>query len=59
MEKEISRGEFLGMLGLAVASVFGFSTVLKLLTGKSLESHSSLLTSSSKGYGSSVYGGTK
>ncbi|HUB94144.1 MAG TPA: hypothetical protein VMB52_06600 [Verrucomicrobiae bacterium] len=54
MEKEVSRGEFLSVLGLAVVSVFGFSTILRLLTGKSLDTHS--LTSS--GYGSSAYGGS-
>jgi len=59
MEKEVSRGEFLGMLGLATASIFGFGTLLKLLTGKSLENHSSLKPTLSNGYGSSVYGGRK
>ena len=58
MEKEVSRGEFLGMLGLAVASIFGFGTLLKLLTGKSLESHHTLVESDF-GYGSSIYGGVK
>jgi hypothetical protein len=52
MDKEISRKEFLGMLGLTVASIFGLGTVLKLLTGKSLENHRVL-----SGYGSSTYGG--
>jgi hypothetical protein len=56
MDKEVSRKEFLAMLGLALASVFGFSTILKLLTGKSLESHQSLANG---GYGSSLYGGMK
>jgi hypothetical protein len=54
MEKEVSRREFLGMSGLAVASIFGFGSVVKLLTGKSLSGqHSSALN----GYGSSAYGG--
>jgi len=52
MEKEVSRKEFLGMLGLAVASIFGFGTLIKLLTGRSLESKSTLTS-----YGGSVYGG--
>ena len=56
MNKEVSRGEFLGMVGLAVASVFGFGTLLKLLTGKSLEGHHA---ASLDGYGGSMYGGTK
>lgn len=54
MDKEVSRGEFLGMLGLAVASIFGLGTLLKLLTGKSLENRSVL-----DGYGSSTYGRRK
>lgn len=54
MEKEVSRKEFLGMAGLAVASIFGFGTVIKLLTGKSLEGRSM-----GSGYGSSAYGGSK
>ena len=53
IEKEVSRGEFLSVLGLAAASVFGLGTVLKLLTGKSLDQH----TKSSFGYGASAYGG--
>lgn len=54
MNKEVSRGEFLGMLGLAIASIFGLGTLIKLLTGKSLEGHHVL-----GGYGASVYGGPK
>lgn len=57
LEKEVSRKEFLGMSGLAVASVFGLGTVVKLLTGKSLMSHHSV--GSSAGYGSNPYGGFK
>lgn len=42
------------MLGLAALSLFGFGTVLKLLTGKSLEDHhvADVL-------GTSLYGRTK
>ncbi|MFA5004320.1 MAG: hypothetical protein WC498_03540 [Candidatus Saccharimonadales bacterium] len=54
MNKEISRKEFLGLSGLAVASIFGFGTVIKLLTGKSLHNQTF-----SAGYGSSAYGGSK
>jgi hypothetical protein len=53
MQKEVSRKEFLGMSGLAVASIFGLGTVVKLLSGKSFSGH---VTS---GYGSSAYGGGK
>lgn len=57
MQKEVSRKEFLALSGLAVASVFGFGGVLKLLTGKSL--HTSLNGHARVGYGSSAYGGNK
>ena len=53
MGKEVSRGEFLSMLGLAVASIFGLGTLIKLLTGKSLEGNRTAIS----GYGSSTYGG--
>lgn len=53
INKEVSRKEFLGMSGLAIASVFGFGTLVKLLTGKSLTgNHKNTLS----GYGSSAYG---
>jgi len=54
MDKEVTRKEFLGMSGLAIASVFGFGTLIKLLTGKSLSGRHL-----SSGYGSSSYGGNK
>ncbi|HSX05949.1 MAG TPA: hypothetical protein VLF69_05745 [Candidatus Saccharimonadales bacterium] len=53
MEKEVSRKEFLGMAGLAAASIFGFGTVVKLLTGKSLGTSHAV----SHGYGALPYGG--
>jgi hypothetical protein len=58
MDKEVSRKEFLGMSGLALASVFGFGAFVKLLTGKSLTGHHSIAPSS-YGYGASAYGGVK
>jgi len=58
MDKEVSRKEFLGMSGLAVASIFGFGAFVKLLTGKSLTTHHAI-SPSSYGYGASVYGGIK
>lgn len=54
LQKEVSRKEFLMIAGLALLSIIGFETVLKLLTGKSLDTHHLV-----NGYGSTVYGGTK
>jgi hypothetical protein len=55
LHKEVSRKEFLGMSGLAIASIFGFGTVMKLITGKSLSGHKHFAS----GYGSSPYGGSQ
>ena len=55
MQKEMTRKEFIATLGLAMASILGFSTIIHLLTGKSL-THSGI---SRSGYGSSSYGGGK
>lgn len=54
MEKEVSRKEFLGLFALAVGSIFGFGTLIRLLTGHSLGGQHL-----SGGYGSSAYGGGK
>lgn len=53
LQKDMTRQEFLVTLGLGAASIFGFSTIIRLLTGHSLERHVS------RGYGSSTYGGSK
>lgn len=57
MQKEMSRKEFLATLGLGMASVMGFSAIIRLLTGKSIDGH--LKRHVSSGYGSSPYGGGK
>lgn len=44
------------MLALGLGSVMGFSTIIRLLTGKSLDRH---LGHSRLGYGSSAYGGNR
>jgi len=53
LDKQVSRKEFLGILGLAGASVLGMGSILKLITGRSLDGSANL------GYGSSAYGGHK
>jgi hypothetical protein len=53
LQKEVSRKEFLGMSGLAVASLFGFGAAVKLLTGKSIGSQHNIHS----GFGSGAYGG--
>lgn len=52
MQKQVSRKEFMGILGLAAVSVLGFGYIIKILTGKSLDTRYSL-----NGYEGSVYGG--
>lgn len=54
MQKEMTRQEFLTTLGFGVASLLGFSGVLKMLSGKSLGGNGHR---SSFGYGNSSYGG--
>jgi hypothetical protein len=51
LQKEMTRTEFLTVLGLGLASVFGLSSILRVMgAGKSSEHSSSL------GYGSGGYG---
>lgn len=54
LQKEMSRKEFLITLGLGLASIFGFSTIIHMLTGKSVGSH--INKSVEHGYGSTNYG---
>ena len=51
MQREMTRKEFLATIGFGVASIFGFSTLIRLLTGKGGTQHASM------GYGASAYGG--
>ncbi len=51
MQKEMSRKEFLGIVGFGIASIFGLSTILRML-GKGPQH-------AGRGYGSSSYGGSK
>lgn len=57
IQKEMTRQEFLATLGFGMASIFGFSTIIHLLTGHSSKHY--LGRGSDVGYGSSAYGGTK
>lgn len=54
LQQEVSRQEFLGMIGLAVGSILGFGTIIRLLTGQSLGTQQS-----HTGYSNSVFGGGK
>jgi hypothetical protein len=54
LQKEMSRKEFLATLGFGIASILGFSTIIRLLTGKSVDSH--LNGKAGHGYGVSPYG---
>ncbi len=52
MQKEMTRKEFITTLGLGIATILGFGSLIKLVTGKSL-------SGSASGYGSSTYGGNR
>ena len=54
-QKEMTRKEFLATLGFGLASVMGFSSLIRMLTGKSIGSH--LGHHAGLGYGSYPYGG--
>ena len=53
MHKEMTRKEFLATLGFGIATMAGFSTILRML-GKSNPWHQE----NQMGYGSGAYGGT-
>ncbi len=52
MQKEMTRQEFITTLGFGLASILGFSSVLRLLFGKGQQHQSS----APRGYGASTYG---
>lgn len=54
MQKEMTRKEFLATVGFGVASIMGFSVILRLL-GKQNPLHQQ----AELGYGGGVYGGKK
>jgi hypothetical protein len=54
MAKEMSRKQFVAILGSACLSIFGLSAILDILSGSS-----KVQPSSKYGYGSGPYGGTK
>jgi len=54
MKKEVTRKEFLATLGFGIASIMGFSTILKFLFGRGSQQ-----TAVNTGYGSSAYGGRR
>ncbi len=57
MQREMTRQEFLATMGFGIASILGFSNIIRLLTGKSADAH--LGSHVNAGYGSSPYGGGK
>jgi len=56
MQKEMTRKEFLATVGFGVATLFGLSALIKLLTGKEnpLQQNGKSL-----GYGGGAYGGER
>lgn len=55
MQKEVTRKEFLSILGLVLCSILGFGRIIELLTGKSLETHDALRNNAA----GRIYGGKK
>lgn len=55
MQKEMTRKEFLATVGFGIASIFGLSAIIKLLTSK----ESPLGQRDDYGYGGGPYGGRK
>ena len=53
MHKEMTRKEFLATLGFGLATILGFSTLLRLLTGKD----NNPFKQQTIGYGNGAYGG--
>jgi Trp operon repressor len=53
LQKEMTRKEFLATLGFGAATVFGFSSILGFLTGKS----NPFQQQQTMGYGNGAYGG--
>lgn len=60
LEKQMTRKEFMATLGFGAATVFGFGSIIKVLTGAANPTTSRVASgqkSASRGYGSSAYGG--
>lgn len=53
MQREMTRQEFITTLGFGVLSIFGFSTILHMLTGKTFGQSSH---QQGNGYGANGYG---
>lgn len=56
MQKDMTRKEFLATVGFGVATIFGFSALLRLLTGKD---NNPFQQQNTLGYGNGAYGGRK
>ncbi len=54
MSKEMTRKQFIGVLGAAILAVFGITSILDILSG-----NSKVEPVSKYGYGTGPYGGTK
>jgi hypothetical protein len=55
LHKDMTRKEFLATIGLGLATIFGFSAIMRILTGKSLGAQQN----NAYGYGGGAYGGRK
>ena len=55
MQKEMTRKEFLVTLGFGIATVFGFGSLIRILTGK--QAATGPIPPTASGYGTGSYGG--
>ena len=56
MQKDMTRKEYLATMGFGVATIFGFATILRLITGRD---DNPFQQQNSLSYGGGSYGGDK
>jgi hypothetical protein len=57
LQRQMTRKEFLGATALGLGSILGFSTIIRMLTGKSLDHH--IIHDGKFGYGRGLYRSSK
>lgn len=57
LQREMTRKEFMATLGFGAATLMGFGSIVRLLTGTHTTSATPQHGTTATGYGASVYGG--